>query len=257
MKKDIGALFEELLNRFINRIEKNYQNKYAKAKDKEFVKEELKKGTAFLLDWLFLDPRSTKIFDAFWDRYKRGEDINWIITSITERFGDVDEILPYTKIDAGKKITVYISEEQRALKAFSLDERSLVKCLIRIIGYKEIKKRLPTMFDEKEIAPAEKIKAIYPIVKWTATKDNKNDFVQLIYSLHEAGFINGGKGEITKITESLAGVFGVNLGDNWQTNHSKSIHHANSGYEPPIFRKIKKAYQQYSESQIENKNKNT
>jgi hypothetical protein len=36
--------------------------------------------------------------------------------------------------------------------------------------------------------------------------------VQLIYALHEAGLINNGKGEITKITEALAETLELDLG---------------------------------------------
>jgi len=74
--------------------------------------------------------------------------------------------------------------------------------------------------------------------------------------LHKAGLINEGKGEITKIVEAIATVFDVKLGENWQSNHSASIHRANSDYQPLIFRKIREAYQQYIGNQIENKKKN-
>lgn len=253
MKKDLNKVFEELLNRYINSIEKIYKSRYKKAKDKEFVEEELKKATDFMHDWLFLDPKSTKIFDAFWDRYKRGEDVNQIISDITEMYGNLDEILPYTKVDTGKKITLYISEEQRALKAFALDERKLLKFLIRATAYKELQKRFPTLFDEKENTPIEKADT-HPI-KWTGKKDNKNEFVQLVYGLHEAGLINQGQGEITKITETLAKVFNVDLGKGWQTNHSSSIHNVKNGYQPPIFHKIQSAYEQYAIEQVESKKK--
>jgi len=100
----------------------------------------------------------------------------------------------------------------------------------------------------------EKLQAI---VKWTGTKsDNKNEFVQLIYALHKAGFINNGKGEITKIVESLSEVFGIELGKNWQSNHSASIHKAKHNYEPPVFKKIKEAYKEYTSDLVREKFKN-
>ncbi|MBI2722211.1 MAG: RteC domain-containing protein [Bacteroidetes bacterium] len=88
-------------------------------------------------------------------------------------------------------------------------------------------------------------------IKWTGKKDNKNEFVQLVYGLHKAGLINQGKGEITKIVESLAEAFKIELGKGWQANHSSSIHKANKDYEAPVFAKIREAYKTYVEEQIE------
>ena len=107
------------------------------------------------------------------------------------------------------------------------------------------------MFEEPGNTP---VTNSYPI-KWTSKKDNKNEFVQLIYGLHKAGLINEGKGEITKIVESLAGIFKIDLGKGWQANHSSSIHKAKNNYQPPVFTKIKEAYQQYMQDQVEGKKK--
>jgi hypothetical protein len=74
--------------------------------------------------------------------------------------------------------------------------------------------------------------------------------------LHKAGFINEGKGEITKITEALAETFGITVGKGWQANLSSSIHKANRNYQPPIFSKIQEAYKQYIGELIEDKRKN-
>ena len=60
--------------------------------------------------------------------------------------------------------------------------------------------------------------------------------------------LNEGKGEIIKITESLAETFGIELGKNWQSNHSASIHKAKADYQPPIFDKVKEAYLKYAKS---------
>ncbi len=93
-------------------------------------------------------------------------------------------------------------------------------------------------------------------LRWTGEKDNKNEFVQLVYGLHKAGLLNHGKGEITKIVESMAEAFGVELGNNWQSNHSASIHKSKNGYNPPVFGKIRAAYEQYATDLVENKRKN-
>ena len=92
-------------------------------------------------------------------------------------------------------------------------------------------------------------------ISWTGNKDSKNDFVQMVYGLHRAGIINAGKGEITKIVEALAPVFNVELGKNWQSNHSASIHKVNRNYQPPVFDKIKEAYLKYAEGLLEDKKK--
>lgn len=251
MKKDLSQIFDELLNRYIKTIEKNYRGRYKKAKDKEFVKDELKKESDFILDWTWLDTSKGKLIQAFSEMYKRGENMNEIISHIRKSFGEIEDIKPFRRIANGKKITLYLSDEEKALKSLALNERKLLKFLIRDTAYREIQKKLHSMFDEPENIA---VTTTYPI-KWTGKKDNKNEFVQLIYSLHKAGFINDGKGEITKIVESLALVFKVDLGKGWQANHSSSIHKAKNNYQPPVFDKIKEAYQEYFQDQVESKKK--
>ena len=90
-------------------------------------------------------------------------------------------------------------------------------------------------------------------INWTGSRDSKNDFVQMVYGLYRAGLINAGKGEITKIIETLAPVFNVELGKNWQSNHSASIHKVNRDYQPPVFDKVKEAYLKYAEGLIQKK----
>ena len=86
-------------------------------------------------------------------------------------------------------------------------------------------------------------------INWTGKKDNKNEFVQLIYALHEAGLINNGKGEITKIVEVLAEAFNIKLSKKgWTSNHSNSIHRQTANYEPAIFKTLEGAYKKYSSS---------
>jgi hypothetical protein len=245
MKKDLNLVFEELLSRYIKAIEKNYLWRYKRAKDKEFIKDELQKGVDFIIEMNTLDDAKGKLINTFWEWYKRGENFNDIMKQLRQSYGEVDNIKPYGIIENGKTITQYLSEEEKALKKLALDERKLMKLLIDYAAHKEIQKRLPTMFGEQEASPAEKEKtASYPI-KWTGKKDNKNEFVQLVYGLHKAGLINEGKGEITKITEALAGIFKMELGKGWQANHSTSIHKARANYQPLIFHKIREAYGQY------------
>ncbi len=248
MKKDLNQIFEELLNRYVSSMEQNYQTKYKRAKDKEFVKEELKRATDFMNDWISQASGKGEMFGVFSKMYKRGDDINEIIAHLRGVYGEVNDERSFKRIENGKRITLYISEEEKALKKLALDERKLLKYLIRAIGYVELQKRLPKMFDEKENVSPEKPNA-YPII-WSGKKDNKNEFVQLIYGLHKAGLINEGKGEITKIIETLAENLKVDLGKGWQANHSSSIHRAKEDYQPRIFHKIQLAYGQYITEQL-------
>lgn len=252
MKKDLDQVFNELVSRYTKTIEKKYQSSYKRAKDKEFIKDELKKATDFILDWTWLDTSKGKLIEVFSKMYKRGDDMNEIIAHLRKVFGEIDDELPFKRIENGKKITLYLSEEDQALKKLALNERKLLKLLIRDTTYRAIQKQLPSMFNEPESNSPTKINLL---IKWTSKKDNKNEFVQLIYGLHKAGIINEGKGEITKIVESLAEVFKVDLGKGWQANHSSSIHKAKNNYEPPIFNKISEAYKLYMEEQIEIKKK--
>jgi hypothetical protein len=252
MKKDLNQIFDELLNRYIKTIEKNYHLRYKKAKDKEFVKEELTTDTGFVLGWEYLTPENAKLIDLFSVMYKRGDDISTILTHIKKMYGEVDDERPFKRIENGKKITLYIGEEEKALKKLALNERKLLTLLIRHTAFREMQKRLPTMFEEKDASLKSKKS---DSLQWTSAKDTKNEFVQLVYGLHQSGFINKGQGEITKITEALAEIFGLDLGKNWQSNHSASIHKANSDYQPQVFDKIKQAYLGYAVTQRENKKK--
>ena len=255
MQKDLNKIFDELVARYINAIERNYHWRYKRAKDKGFIKDELKKGTDFVVEFSTLKDEKGKLLTHFMLWYKRGEDMNDIVKHLRETYGKVTDIKPYAIIENGEAITLYLSDEEKALKKLALDERKLMKVLISFIAYLEIQKRLPTMFDEPiNVKDDKETVANYPI-KWTGTKDNKNEFVQLIYGLHKAGFINDGTGEITKITETLAKVFNIPLGKGWQANLSSSIHTAKRDYEPPIFRKTQEAYKQYVAELIESKKK--
>lgn len=243
MPQNLNKLFEELLNRYVKAIEKNYTARYKKAKDKDFVKQEIVTDAEFVLGWSLMIPAHSQMIDLFNTWYKRGEEITDILEHIKKVYGEVEDERPFKRIENGKEITLYLSEEEKALKKLALDQRKLLKLLVRHIAYREIQSKLGNLFDSKE----QKItKKEATGIKWTGTKDNKNEFVQLIYGLHQAGFINSGKGEITKITEELANSFGIELGKNWQSNHSASIHKSKRDYEPPVFDKIKNAYLKYS-----------
>lgn len=243
MSKDLNQVFDELLNRYISSIEKDYKLRYKQAKDKEFIIEKLTKGTNFTIEWEELDSGKGKLITLFTEMYKRGEDMNTILKHLRKTFGEVEDIKPFKRIENGKRITIYLDEEEKALKKLALNEQKLFKVLIRSTAFKAVKKKLPTLFDET--ISKKETKNNTQII-WTGSDKNKNEFVQLVYGIYQAGLINEGKGEIIKITESLAETFGIELGKNWQSNHSASIHKAKVNYQPPIFDKAKEAYLKYA-----------
>jgi hypothetical protein len=89
-------------------------------------------------------------------------------------------------------------------------------------------------------------------VKWEG--QNETEFVQLIYSLFEAGYISNQNHEITKLVTQIASLFNFQLGKNWQSNLSKSINNTNFEYRPEIFDKIEQGFRNYRDKKI-NKNK--
>jgi hypothetical protein len=253
MKTDLNKIFEGLLTRYIASIERNLQIRYMEARDKEHVQTEIQDEIKFFSDILPSGLEKESLVDIFLTAYKRGKDINETFSRIRKEFGEVNDIKPFRKIENGKAIAIYLTEEERELKELALNQRKLMKFLVRVTAYKTIEKRLPTMFLEPKAG--KNLTSVNQSVKWTGSKDNKNEFVQLVYSLHEAGLINNGKGEITKTVEAMAELFDLKLSQNWQSNHSASIHKAKSDYEPPVFNRIKKAYKEYTEGLIEEKKK--
>jgi len=256
MDTSLNQKFDILLSRYIAVIEKSLQQRLKKAKDREFVTNEITKEISLVNEMIIHNDVVEGMLDFFRKDYMRGNDLGTTITHIIKTYGtDVEEIKPFRRIEAGKAITVYISEEEGELKKLATDQRKLVRFLVRYIAYLEIDKRLPTLLKIDTIAGAGSMTNLYPVL-WTGSKDNKNEFVQLIYALHEAGYINKGNGEITKVVESLAEILQVGLGKNWQSNHSASIHKANKDYHPRVFDKIMHSYQKYSDELITAKKTN-
>jgi len=81
-------------------------------------------------------------------------------------------------------------------------------------------------------------------IKWIG--QNKTEFVQLIYSLYHAELITNETKEITKLVVDIANFFNIDLGNNWQSNLSKSKNDRNNDYIPQIFDRIKNAFIKYS-----------
>jgi hypothetical protein len=197
--------------------------------------------------------KHNKAFQYFYEKYNSGEDLEKIVTKIKTDFPESLKIEPEIDPRENVEMIPFGKEENALLNEFPSKIQNLAKFYASYFALEEIRKRIPGYSDQTKAIETLSVK--YPF-KWTGDKDNKNEFVQVIYGLHKAGLINEGKGEITKIVEAIASVFDVKLGENWQSNHSASIHRANSDYQPLIFHKIREAYQQYMGNQIENKKKN-
>jgi hypothetical protein len=261
--------FEELLNRYSLMVDRNIEKRYKKAKDKEFVRKEIEREFAFLNVIQVAGEHKEKMVDTFVTYYKRGENIEEVLLFIRKVYGeDVKDELDFRKIENGVSLPIYISNEEKELREFVMNAKKLKHFFIRFLAFIEIEKNLRVLFIKSDILPAltkeiqvENEKAAQAsinnsaLIKWTGSRENRNEFVQLIYGLHSSGFINNGKGEITKIVESLASIFDIDLSKNWQSNHSSSIHKSKNDYEPKIFNSIKDAYKDYTTTLVEGKRK--
>jgi hypothetical protein len=91
-------------------------------------------------------------------------------------------------------------------------------------------------------------------INWKGT--NETEFIQLIYALHEAGYLYNEERQITSLVWQMADAFNVRLGRNWQSNFSHSINNRKLGYEPKIFKDLKKYFIAYRDKLINKKKKN-
>lgn len=259
--------FEQLLKRYRMMVERNIEKRYNRAKDKEFVRNEIEREFTLLNIIQVVGEYKEKMVDTFNTYYKRGEAIEDILPLIRKIYGeDVKDILDFRKIENGVSLPIYISEDEKQLREFVLNAKKLKHFFIRYLAIIEVEQNLSTIFIKSNILPKIKTEietSVAPetslnnstLIKWTGSRENRNEFVQLIYGLHSAGYINNGKGEITKIVEFLACNFDLDLSKNWQSNHSSSIHKSKNDYEPKIFNSIKDAYKDYTMSLVEGKRK--
>jgi hypothetical protein len=254
MEKDLNQRFDELLRLYIQTLENTCLNQIKKAKNKPFVHDKvLNQINGITRFHNAAISKHNKAFQYFYEKYNAGEDLEKIITKIKSDFPESLKIAPEIDERENTELIPFGKEEDLLLHEFPSQNQSLIKFHVGYFALEEIRKRIPGYLDQTKAVETPSVK--YPF-KWTGDKDNKNEFVQVIYGLHKAGLINEGKGEITKIVEAIAKVFDVKLGENWQSNHSASIHRAKNDYKPLIFHKIREAYEQYMGDQIEHKKKN-
>jgi hypothetical protein len=84
----------------------------------------------------------------------------------------------------------------------------------------------------------------------------ETEFVQLIYGLYHAGYIDNEEHQITKLIYEVADTFNIKLGKNWTSSLSKSVSNTNSDYVPKIFKNLENAFLSYRNKQINKKKKN-
>ena len=254
MYDNLTDKFEKLVQRYLSKIEKHLKERLSIAKDWEFVTGEISREANVIENMLSSPQKAEELTKDFLSQYKSGTSMENIVADLRNRYGMNEELLN-TISDTGKPLEVIWSgeDEQGNVTRLASDERQLLRFLVQFMTVQQLKQRLPDLLTAEQ-APVQN-DYIYP-VQWTANRDNKTEFVQLIYALHEAGYLNNGTGEITKIVESLADTLSVSLSKNWQSNLSASIHKSNSDYQPPIFGKIATAYGVYADKLITAKKNN-
>lgn len=130
------------------------------------------------------------------------------------------------------------------------EETDRIKWFKALVKYRANKEFLPELHIS-ELPPEEqkvviqtkekRNKESVKLVKWT-DGTTKNNFTKLIYALHRANYLENGKGEITKMVDNLAPVFGIKMGD-WESNFSSGITGPSLGYDHgTFFDDLKKSY---------------
>ncbi len=243
MNHDYTAKFDKLLQNCTQTIENNCLDQFKKAKDKVYVADRVLNQLRGIIRFYSLAfSKHNKACNYFIEKYNRGEEIETIIKALRENYPEAMNMAPEIDEKDNIELIPFSENEEQLIKEFPSEMQALVSFNVGYLALSEVLKRLPAYLNQKE-----KTVSLKHAIKWTGSEKNKNEFVQLIYGLHEAGLINDGKGEITKITETLAEILGLDLGKNWQSNLSASIHKAKMEYQPPIFDTIKNAYLKYAE----------
>lgn len=255
MYDTLAEQYDKLLSRYVTLIERHIHERLTIARDKQSVSEEIIKEIAHLDRLLTSAPKAAELVSDFTQQYKRGVSVDSIIADLKNRYGvNTDEFANH--IDRKKEMQVYYAtDEGGRITMLASDKRKLLKFIVGYVALQQVKEKklYSPITDEKN----EKVQnpAQFPVT-WTGSRNNNNEFVQLVYGLYRAGYLNEGNSEITKIVESLANVLNVSLGKGWQSNLSSSIHKSKRDYEPPIFDKIKQAYSRYADELVNAKRLN-
>lgn len=241
--------YDKLLSRYVTHIERNMKVRLANARDKVAIFEEIGSELANVNRLMSATPKAAELLGDFVQQYKSGVTIDEILEDLKRRYGYYDDAFA-GHINKQKNLTIYYAnDEDRRFSLLASDKGKLLKFIVRYMAIQQIKERLSLLsIKTDKTSHAENI-TLYPVI-WTGSRNNNNEFVQLIYGLYQAGYLNEGSGEITKIVESLASILKISLGKGWQSNLSSSIHKSKKDYEPPVFEKIKQAYLRYADDLV-------
>ncbi len=252
MTQNLTELFEMLLQEWQQYLTRYCQDMIAGSRNKHYTLDKVKNNLhAQWRCYIRGVSQQPKAWQYFTDHYNSGNEVQTILQHIEKHYPLALNIKPEFDPKEPTELLNFTEKAETLLQKFPRILQPLVGTYISNLALENILNHLPTMVN----TPVAKLQTKSIPAKWTGTNTNKNEFVQLIYSLHLAGFINNGEGEVTKITEVLAEAFDLNLGKNWQSNHSSSIHKAKKNYEPPVFDQIKKAYLAYTNTLLEDKKK--
>lgn len=253
MYASMTEVFNKRVDRYLMIVKKHLSARLSAATDRSFVFEEITNEVDMMKRFLVATKKASLLVEDFLTQYKVGNPMEKIMTNLRRDYGVNEQFLIENGLNLQNTIVINESDEDGKVTKLASDEKQLFRYLVQVITIHELKQQLPQLFVDTQ-SDTTKSQA-YP-VQWTASRDNKTEFVQLIYALHEAGYLNNGTGEITKIVESLADTLSVSLSKNWQSNLSASIHKSNSDYQPPIFGKIATAYTGYADRLITAKKNN-
>lgn len=245
-KTDLTELFEQLKQEYQHNLQNNCRLQISEARNKAVVMDALKNELGVqLVCYSRGVSKNIKAYLYFTEHYARGKEIEKILGHIEKGFQEALNAAPIFDPREEAELTPLSATEKALLNQFPEKYRGLITLYIQYDVIQVVIKELTDIPAKNKLTPDIKLKAA--TIKWPGSKDNKNEFVQLMYALHQAGLFNNGEGEITKTVEELTDLLNVNLGKNWQSNHSASIHKVNNSYKPQIFDEIREAYRRYAE----------
>jgi len=255
MSTELNKAYQDLHASYTKTIENIGIDRINKARDKAFAKDRfLSQVQNILMAYSRGFSKHTEASNYFSSQFRSGDSIEDITDKIVK---DYPEALKITVVVEGRDTAEFIEfsdNETVLLKKFPAKIQQLIGFFIGYSVFSKLYEKIPSYNIEDK--SSNKTITTYPL-EWTGEKGNKNEFVQLVYGLYKAGLINNGKGEITKIVETLAEVFSLELGNNWQSNLSASIHNSKSGSNPPVFGKLRLAFEKYAKDLVEHKKKNS
>jgi hypothetical protein len=145
-----------------------------------------------------------------------------------------------------------ISKREDSVKF--LGEQAGLMRMFSLMGEESQKRHVPKSDSQFLEEYDEQYDEIKSTVIWR--RENETEFVQLIYALHQAGYLDNEEKRITYLVEQMADALNIKLGAHWQSNFSKSINARKAGYQPKIFDDLKTAFINYREKLINKKERN-